>query len=164
MTNILDNLGINRDLLIIFLAAMSLILLVVLIIILIKTRKVFQRYDYFMRGKDAESLEDKINEIYQRTELLKEHEMEHRDRIKKLQMTATNAYCKTGIVRYNAFNGMGGQSSFVLVLLDHEDNGFLLNAMHSRSSCFLYTKDIKKGKPVGVFSDEENEALKKALS
>ena len=42
-------------------------------------------------------------------------------------------YQKIGVVKYDAFNEMGGKLSFVLALLDNRNNGFILNAMHSLS-------------------------------
>lgn len=163
MTAFFDYMGINRDMLIVILAVLSIVLVVLIVIILIKTKKIFRRYDYFMRGKDAESLEDKIMEIYSRTYSLQDQDMEQRDHLKKLTSAMAGTYCKTGIVKYNAFNGMGGQSSFALVLLDHTNSGILLNAMHSRTSCYIYLKEIKNGEPETTFGDEEIAALKKAM-
>ena len=36
-------------------------------------------------------------------------------------------------------------SSFALALLDKENTGLILNAVHSRDNCFLYLKEIVKG-------------------
>ncbi len=94
---------------------------------------------------------------------LQDQEMENRDRIKKLQIGVNGAYHKTGVVKYNAFDGMGGQSSFVLALLDMSDTGFLINAMHSRESCYMYIKKVDCGKPESLLGKEEQEALDKAM-
>lgn len=163
MTAILDNWGVNRDLLILFFGIIILVLAIVCIIMIVSTRKLYKRYDYFMRGKDAESLEDKVCETYTKMFALQDQEMENRDRIKRLQFSVNQAPRKAGIVHYNAFDGMGGQSSFVLALLDSSDNGFLINAMHSRTSCYVYLKEIREGKPDTVLGAEEQEALNKAL-
>ena len=44
------------------LAVLTLILLIIVIICLIQMRRLYRRYDYFMRGKDAETLEEIIME------------------------------------------------------------------------------------------------------
>ena len=67
---------------------------------------------------------------------------------------------KYGIVKYDAFEDMGGKLSFVLALLDKDNTGFLLNAIHSRENCFLYIKEIVNGESYIMLSDEEVEALK----
>ena len=73
------------------------------------------------------------------------------------------SYQKTGIVRYNAFKGMGGNLSFVLALLDDNNSGFILNSVHSREGCYLYLKDVDKGQTDTILGSEEKEALEQAL-
>lgn len=55
-------------------------------------------------------------------------------------------YQKIGIVRYDAFQEMGGNLSFVLTMLDENNNGWVFNAMHSREGCYTYIKEIVKGR------------------
>ena len=78
---------------------------------------------------------------------------------KKLQST----FQKVGIVKYDAFNQMGGQLSFSLALLDENDNGFILNSVHSAEGCYSYTKEIKSGMCEISLSEEEREALNIAM-
>ena len=160
----LTAIGITEDQALFILLIVVGVLLLMVIIMLIRMAKVYKRYDFFMRGKDAETLEDVIAENHARMYSLQDQEMESRDRIKLLQFGVNRAFQKTGIVKYNAFEGMGGQTSFVLVMLDQEDNGLLLNAMHSRTSCNIYIKEIKKGQPDSIVSKEEKRAIEKALA
>ena len=67
-------------------------------------------------------------------------------------------------MKYNAFKGMGGNLSFALALLDRENTGLILNAVHSRDNCFLYLKEIVKGESYVMLSQEEVEALRKAVN
>ena len=71
---------------------------------------------------------------------------------------------KYGIVKYDAFEDMGGKLSFVLAMLDNDNSGFILNAIHSRENCFLYIKEIVKGESYIMLSQEEMEALKRAVN
>lgn len=61
--------------------------------------------------------------------------------LKKIQGMTLNKY---GIVKYDAFDDVGGKMSFALAMLDKENTGFILNAIHSRDNCFLYLKEIVK--------------------
>ena len=135
----------------------------VVVISLIKMEKVYRRYDLFMRGRDAESLEDLIAEIYENTQKLMDQDLANKDVMKVVSRSLSNTYQKTGIVKYNAFEGMGGQSSFALALLDMTNSGFLLNAMHSRNSCYIYVKEIHEGEPESALGKEERQALDAAL-
>lgn len=69
-----------------------------------------------------------------------------------------------GIVKYDAFDDVGGKLSFALAMLNSENTGFILNAIHSRDNCFLYIKEIVKGESYIMLSDEEIRALKQAVS
>ncbi len=71
---------------------------------------------------------------------------------------------KYGIVKYDAFDDVGGKLSFVLSMLDQNNTGFVLNAIHSRENCFLYIKEIVKGESYIMLSEEEVEALRRAVT
>lgn len=91
--------------------------------------------------------------------------LSHKDQraIRELKSSFSDTYQKTGIVKYDAFDEMGGKLSFVLVLLDGRDNGILLNVMHSRDDCYTYIKEIKRGSSYVELSGEEQIALEKAM-
>ena len=72
-------------------------------------------------------------------------------------------YQKVGIVRYNAFEGMEGNLSFALTVLDENDNGFIINSVHSAEGCYSYTKEIKNGLCDISLGDEEKKALDMAM-
>ena len=75
-----------------------------------------------------------------------------------------STFQKIGIVKYDAFNQIGGQLSFSLALLDENDNGFILNSVHGAEGCYLYTKEIKNGMCEISLGDEEREALNMAMN
>lgn len=67
------------------------------------------------------------------------------------------------MVKYDAFHEMGGKLSFSLALLDQKNDGFIINAMHSREGCYTYIKEIVNGNSIIVLADEEKEALDIAM-
>ena len=74
-------------------------------------------------------------------------------------------YQKIGVVKYDAFKEMGGKLSFVLVLLNKENTGFLLNSVHSsREGCYTYLKEIIKGESFIELSEDEKKALSQAVN
>ena len=56
----LNSWPIDPAVVIISLAVITLLLLIATIICILQTNRLYRRYDYFMRGKDAESLEETI--------------------------------------------------------------------------------------------------------
>lgn len=160
---IINNFGIDPIYIIVAQTILTLALLVVVIICIIKIKQLYRRYDYFMRGKDAETLEDMIinqmNEIVE----LKSQDRANKDSIRIANKNSRAAFQKYGVVRYNAFKGMGGNLSFALAMLDYTNTGFVLNAVHSREGCYLYLKDVDRGETEVLLGNEEKEALEMAL-
>jgi hypothetical protein len=70
---------------------------------------------------------------------------------------------KTGLVRFNPFNEMGGDHSFTLALLDGHDNGFIITGLHTRERTRVYIKPVKAGRSSLELSKEEKKALVIAL-
>jgi hypothetical protein len=70
---------------------------------------------------------------------------------------------KTGVVRFNAFNDVGGEQSFAVVLLDSEANGVALSSLYGRQDSRVYAKAIFAGQGERPLSEEEQQALAKAL-
>ena len=112
-----------------------------------------------MKGKNASSLEDDIDGIFHDMKLLKTNVDKNKKDIRVLYKNMESTFQKVGIVKYDAFNQMGGKLSFSLALLDENDNGFVLNSVHSSDGCYTYTKEIKGGKCEISLGAEENKAL-----
>ena len=73
------------------------------------------------------------------------------------------SFQKFGLIKYNAFGGMGGNMSFAIALLDYTNTGFVINSVHSREGCFLYIKDVDAGITEVELGAEERLALEQAL-
>lgn len=159
----MNNLGFDPIYIIIAQAVLSLILVVVVIICIFKIRKLYRRYDVFMRGKDAETLEDVIMKQIDDITDLKSQDRANKDSIRVANKNSRASFQKFGMVKYNAFKGMGGNLSFALALLDYTNTGFVINSVHSREGCFLYLKEIERGETDTQLGAEEREALEQAL-
>ena len=86
-------------------------------------------------------------------------------KISSIHAQLLTAYQKIGIVKYDAFKEIGGKLSFVLVLLTAENNGFILNSMHStKEGCYTYAKEVVNGEAFVILSEEEQQALDEAKS
>jgi hypothetical protein len=73
---------------------------------------------------------------------------------------------KIKTLRFNPFNDIGGNQSFVICILDENNNGCLLTSLHNRENTRTYAKEVFNGQPTGknVLSKEEKECLQKALN
>lgn len=145
------------------LAVMMLIVIILLIVQIRKTNSLKRRLDRFLLGKDGMSLEQDIIELCEDNKFLKNSTERNKKDIRNLYKQLEAAYQKIGLVKYDAFDQMGGQLSFSLALLDENNNGFILNSVHSTEGCYSYTKEIKKGVSAISLGREEAEALAIAM-
>ena len=146
----------------------GLLILVVLLLILTittmtKVRRLDRQYDYSMRGKDAETLEDVILDQIEEIRDLRAEDRSNKDSIRTLNRNQRASFQKYGLVKYNAFKGMGGNLSFAFAMLDYTNSGFVLNCVHSREGCYLCIKVVDMGQTDIVLGNEEQEALEQAL-
>ena len=157
-------LGIDSDYIIIGLCGVLLILFILVIINIVQMKKLKKNYRIFMSGKDAKTLEDTLIQRLDQVDSLLESNEENDRNIKVLSKNMQCTYQKMGLIRYDAFHEMGGKLSFSLAMLDMRNNGFIINAMHTREGCYTYIKEIIDGNSVIVLSEEEQEALKRAMN
>ena len=155
-------LGFDSDYIIIALVAITLILLILYIVNVVQMAQLKKRYKIFMSGKNARNLEKTLIERLDQVDELLEANTANESNIKTLFANMKFTFQKVGLVKYDAFNEMGGKLSFSLALLNETDNGFVMNAVHSREGCYTYVKEIIDGNAVIMLSDEEKEALEMA--
>ena len=156
-------LGFDSDFIIIGLAVVVLILIILIIVNIIQMSKLKKNYKIFMSGKNAKDLEKVITKRFEQIDNLLESNYENEQNIKFLFENMKMSYQKMGLVKYDAFQEMGGKLSFSLAMLDGRDNGYIINAMHTREGCYTYIKEIIDGNSIIVLSKEEQEALKMAM-
>lgn len=141
----------------------SIISIIIAAVAIIKYKSIYRLYDGFMRGRDAESLEDIIFENEDRIEALEKTDASNKEVMRTMNRNIRASFQKCGVVRYDAFEGMGGKVSFAMALLDYTNTGVILNCMHSQSGCFLYIKEVEAGATEVLLGAEEKTALERAL-
>ncbi len=157
-----EYLGFDSDYIILGLTGVVIILLILIIVNMIQVGKLKKRYRVFMSGKTAKSLEDTIlNRLDQVDDLIASNSANEKN-IEELFTNMKGTFQKIGLVKYDAFHEMGGKLSFSLAMLNGQDDGFVLNAVHSREGCYTYIKEIVGGNSIIVLADEEQEALNMA--
>lgn len=166
-SNFLNSLGLgNIDIGFIFLGllAISIVLLILIIVTFVQIGKFKKKYTKFMLGKDGANLEKDIMALYEDNKFMKLSIDRNREDIKELFKKHESAFQKIGLVKYDAFAEMGGKLSFALALLDENNNGFIINSVHSAEGCYSYTKQVKNGDSQIALSNEEKVAVERAVS
>lgn len=156
--------GFDSDYIIIGLIVIVLILMILLIVNMVKIGKLKNRYEKFMSGKDGKSLEDNlIFRLEQVDELIEANAANERN-IDAIFRKMKFNFQKYSLVKYDAFQEMGGKLSFSLAMLNEKNDGYIINAMHSREGCYTYVKEIIDGNSIIALAEEEEQALKQALN
>ena len=163
LTELIGNDGFYVGLILIVVLAALAALIVLSVIQLVKYRKLKEKYDLFMRGKNAKSLEKDIIKLFEDNKTIEEEQEKARKDIRDLNKRLAYCYQKIGLVKYDAFNQMGGKMSFCLCLLNDKNNGFILNSVHSTDGCYSYTKEVSRGECELELGDEEKKALDMAV-
>ena len=161
--SILENIGIDLGILLLILIILMVVFIALIIFLIVKNNRINKKLQSFMSGRDGASLEKNIYALYEDNKMLKEHMMKHRKDIHNLYKKQESTFQKMGLVKYDAFHQMGGQLSFALTLLDENNNGFIINSVHSTDGCYSYTKRITEGECKLLLGKEEEESLKRAI-
>ena len=156
-------LGFDSDYLLLGVLGFAILLLIFILINMIQMHKLKKKYKMFMDGKNAKTLEESIMNRMDQIDYLISSNKKNEDDIESIHKNLKGTFQKVGLVKYDAFQEMGGKLSFSLALLNQINDGFIINAMHSREGCYTYIKEIVNGNSIIVLADEEKEALDIAM-
>lgn len=155
--------GIESDIVILAMIAVFIVLLILLIVAFVKIGKMKKAYVAFMEGEDGKSLEETFHKKFENMDSINEELKKIQNHLELVDENLLQTYQKVSIVKYDAFKEIGGTLSFVLVMLTKDNDGFILNSMHSNSEgCYTYIKEVKSGEVFVALSEEERQALEEA--
>jgi hypothetical protein len=75
----------------------------------------------------------------------------------------TAAVQRVALIRYDAFEDVGGRLSFTCALLDERGNGVVVTSINGRQDTRVYAKPVTRGTSDHNLSEEEVEAIREAL-
>lgn len=115
-------------------------------------------------GGEATSLDQVLEQQLQRIDTLGQrldalNKLHH-----ELERITQRTIQKVGVVRYNPFSDTGGDQSFAIALLDSEGSGVVISSLHSRTDTRVFAKPVQSGRSRYPLSDEEQDAIRKALA
>lgn len=154
--------NIDYSYLFIGLASILFLLLIILIVQMIQFNQLKKKYNTFMGGKEAKTLEEKLDKIIEENKYIRDLSEENKKDIKRIVKEKELCFNRVGIKKYDAFKQMGGNLSFSVCLLNERKDGYIINSVHSSEGCYTYIKEIKSGLCELELSNEEKEALTEA--
>ena len=82
---------------------------------------------------------------------------------KKQQIEIEGSVRKVALLRYDAFEDVGGRLSFSCALLDEHGDGVVVTSINGRQETRVYAKPVTQGVSAHNLSLEEEEAIRRAL-
>ena len=162
-SKIFAKLNFDPGILVILSLILTVVAIVLVIMLVLRQSRLEMNYKIFMKGKNRKTLEDTFKAQFDDIDLVKEQTDLLHKRMMYVEKSLNRSYQKCGVVKYDAFKEIGGKLSFVLVLLTEDNNGFILNSMHStKEGCYTYAKEVVNGEAFVILSEEEQQALEEA--
>lgn len=159
MESLLDQAG---PVLSVFALAASLIALVLALMARAKARALDARWRRILDGSNAQSLEGALNDHLQTVLSMTGRIDEAADRITSLEAKMDVAKRFLGVVRYDAFEDMGGAQSFAMAIYDDKGDGAVVTSQVGRTDCRVYAKELRGGRSDRELSTEEKQAVEVA--
>lgn len=113
--------------------------------------------------KNNKQVPKDIKEVFACVEKLEKRVLFLEKELKKEKKESLKSFSKIAIKRFNPFQDMGSDQSFSLVLLNKENNGFILTSLYTREESRTFTKPINNGISEYQLLKEEEQTLKKAI-
>jgi hypothetical protein len=143
------------------LSAASVVLFLVLYMAIREMKRPYGKMAELFKGQGSERA---LEELFKGIDENRDYIRNNADEIKRIVSKLNTCYRGAGLVRFNAFDDVGGMQSYSLCIINQEKNGYMLTNLVGRDSSRGYTVEINGGNPSRELSDEEEGALSQALS
>ena len=143
------------------LAALAVLGLVIGLLAFFRVRAISRRFAW-ATGKDSGSI-DTLPALLRAVETNQRDVAELKTAFDASVIEGRTHFKSMGIVRYNAFDGVAGQQSYSLCILDENKTGILISNLVGTNFSRGYAVEIKAGEPSRPLGDEESAALTAAI-
>ncbi len=114
---------------------------------------------FFSKKQNPEEDPQTTKEILAEFKKVKEKCQRLSRQVKDLEEKNRQNISKVGVVRFNPFEGFGGNQSFSLAILDDNNRGAIITSLFSRDGNRVYAKPVDNGESQYPLSKEEKQAI-----
>lgn len=137
--------------------------IVVLAVYISKVSKLKKMYDTTLaKFNNTANVKDKFVELFTRLDEVEQKTTDTKVYCENIEKSMSVALRKTGLVKYSAYDDSDNKLSFAWCVLDKDNNGVILNNVHSIHGSNMYIKKVEEGKVDERISEQEAQALKMA--
>lgn len=164
MQSVLNSISQHSAVLLLALIVTTVGLAAVCAILANRVRRMKSRLRSLLEGARGETLERMLMDHLSERLELQEGVEDLEKRMGKAEAKLLTTKRHIGLVRYNAFEDVGGQQSFALAVFDDNGDGALVTSLVGRAECRVYCKPLLGGRSERNLSQEEQRAIREALS
>lgn len=114
-------------------------------------------------GRPPKSHEEMYRDALRRIAELEAVTADIESRLKIAEAISRASIQKVGFMRFNPFNDTGGNNSFIIAMLDHNNSGIVISSLYMREGTRLYAKEITNGVSKQQLSGEEKRVVEEAM-
>jgi hypothetical protein len=148
-----------------------LIFVVLLLIVLIgwvafleyRHQKLASRLGLLMTGRGGADLEATLLDFVSRMDRIEKMTQGMDQRVGGMEARVPYLVQHVGVVRFNPFQDKGGDQSFVVAILDNHTDGAVITSITSRVDTRIYAKPVVGGQSTYNLTNEEKEAIARAM-
>jgi hypothetical protein len=137
-------------------------LLFLLVRLSIRQGRDHAKWRELLRGATGESLETLLLGQLRDRVKIEQSIAELQGRVTRLDQSLAVSKRHLGLVRYDAFDDVGGNQSFALAVYDDAGNGAVMTSIIGRAECRVYCKPLVNGRSERDLSQEEQRAIREA--
>lgn len=142
---------------------LAVIVLVFMITVWVNLFRLRRRYSLLLQGSDGQDLEPILAGLVSEILSLQSKVLSLEHQQKDCEALLDGVVAGVGIVRFSAFENVGGNQSFVIALLDRRGDGVVLTSLFGTNESRFYAKPIKRQASEYNLSEEEVAAVTKAM-
>ncbi len=135
-------------------------LILAIIILFLMIIKLNQKIKTFMTGKNGSSLEATLSWLTEKSAKTDETLQIHKKALDIVDARVKKSIRGYSLIRYNAYEDIGGEQSFATSLIDEHQDGYILSVITNRNHVGIYAKKINRGISDTTLTEEEQDALK----
>lgn len=140
-------------------SVIALVALLLAVIVAFRIRRMRRQYLALQQGGDGESFLDAVTRHSNDVKALRSEVAALGSSVQTLRVDLTDAIRHVAVVRYDAFNDMGGRMSFSAALLDDVGDGVVISSINGRTETRTYAKGVKGGTSEAELSPEEEQVI-----
>jgi len=140
-------------------AAVAVVALILALVTMRRIRRMRRDYLALQEGVDGETFIEAVARKTAAVDQLRVDVGALSSDVSGLRGDLADAIRHVAVVRYDAFNDMGGRMSFSAALLDDAGDGVVISSINGRTETRTYAKGVKAGSSDAELSPEEVQVI-----